>query len=384
MKNLKKPIAVLAALALTMGTLAGCGSKSTDNGVAMEDAKVTLGEYRNIPISVDSPEVTEDDINSYGQTLVYYYNLSAASDRTTVEDGDTVMVEYHLYDAEGEELEDGSENEGFVYIGSGQTYPELEAGIIGAEVGDELTISITLDDPYEYDETLSGQTITADVTIEYIKTEDELDWETLTDEQAMLVVDGCTGLEDLRSQIIEVLTSQNESNVRQEAYDAICDYLLENCTIDTFPGAELTARVENAVEQSKTICETYYGITYEEYLEEMDMTDEEYREQISTSYEETIKLELIFTAIGDAEGIEYDEDEYQSYINDIISMYTYESEDDLYAEYSEDYVKSAFRIEYIVDWLIDQADISYIADAEAESETVEATTEAVSETQANE
>ena len=85
-------------------------------------------------------------------------------------------------------------------------------------------------------------------------------------------------------------------------------------------------------------------------------TEKEYREQVEEQLKDTIRLELIFTAIGDKEDIQYDEDKFQSYIDTVLKEYTYESAEELYAQYGEDYIKRAYRIEYIVDWLIDNAD----------------------------
>ena len=358
---MKKLIRVCALLLALMFVLAGCGS----NGKTMADAKAVLGEYRTIPVVIDNPEVTDEDVDGYVDMLLYYYNLSAEADRTVIEDDDTVWVELYLYDEDGVELDDGSDHQGFVYIGSGQTYPELEADLIGKEVGQEYEIPITLADPYEYDETLSGQTITAKVTPEYIRDPEELTQDELTDELAGQVLDGATSVDDLRNQARTILMEQAQEQLRQTAYNVICDYLLDTCKVDPFPDEELKIRTDNNMEQIKTVCNAYYGITFDEYLSQIGMSEKEYRKEIEDSIRDTIKLEIIFTAIGDAEDIQYVESEFDAYIDEILAQYTYDSADEIYEEYGEDYVKSAFRIEYIVDWLISEADLTYtLANAE--------------------
>lgn len=357
MKTLRKAGALTLVMLLAAG-LAGCGG-GTDNDRTMDEAAVTLGEYTGIPVTIGDPGVRDTDVDQYLQTLIYYRNMTAEADRTTIQDGDTVWSELYLYDEDGELLDDGAGHSGFIYIGSGQTYPELEEGLIGKETGQEYEISVTLPDPYEYDESLSGQTIMAKASPQYIQDPDGLSLDGLTDEQAGLLMDGVDSVEELKSAARASLEDENADIMRRQAYEGICAYLLENCSVDPFPGAELATRTEQNMEQSRQLCENYYGITFEEYLAELNMTEEAYREDIKSSLSDTIRLELIFTEIGDREGIQYDEAEFDAYIAEILEQYTYGSADELYAEYGEDYIRRAFRIEYVVDWLINEADLSY-------------------------
>ncbi len=356
-KRMKTSTALIMLLLMGLGTLmTGCGEKT---GVTADQAKVTLCSYEGIPVEISDPAVTDEEVNSYAQTVLYYYNQQQKSDRTVIEDNDTVSATVNFFDKDGNPIDDGSNNTGFIYIGSESTYPELEQGLIGAEVGKETEISITLPDPYELNEELSGKTITAKVTPEYIKETEELAVDTLTDEQAALVMDGVSTTDEFFKRIRVILTEERDANTRQEAYNVICEYLLENCQVKPFPDADLKVRADESMEQAKYTCETYYNITFEEYLDSLGHTEEEYRKDIEATLSDTIKLELIFTAIGDKEGIQYDEEEFQAYVEGVLEQSDYGTAEDFYADYGEDYVKMAFRIEYIVDWLIDHADLSY-------------------------
>lgn len=357
MKTMKKLTALILAAALAAG-LAGCGS-GTDNDRAFADAKAKLCNYKGIPVSIEDPGVTDGDVERYLKTIIDYHNREAREDRTTIEEGDTVQAELHMFDKDGNELTDGTMNEGSITIGAGATHEELEKGLVGKETGSEYEIPITLSDPYEYNEELSGQTITAKVRPIYIRAKDTLSLETLTDEQAALLGDDVHSVAELTEKARRVLTDQAQEDVRVQAYSEICSYLLDHCSVKPFPGAELKARIEQSMEQSKTLCESYYDITFEEYLTQIGMTEDEYRKDIESTLTDTLKLEVIFTAIGDAEGIQYDESEFDAYVADVAAQGSFDGAEGLFAEYGEDYIKRAYRIEYVVDWLIGQADMSY-------------------------
>lgn len=349
---MKRSIKAFAGVFATLLLLTGCGEQAD---VPMSDAKVTLGSYTGIEVPMGDVSVTDEEVDNAMQSSIHYYNQGVKSDRTVIEDKDTVFASVYLYDKDGELLEDGSNHEGFITIGSGGTYPELESGIIGLEVGKEAEIAIHLPDPYEFDETLSGQTITAKVTPQYIKGTEELSLETLTDEQVKTAFD-MDSVEAFRNDMRAHLVEAKEADVRQTAYNVICEKLLETCDVKPFPTAELAARVDSYMEQAERTCTSYYNCTMEEYFEMIGTTEKEYREQVEGQLRDTIKLELIFTAIGDKENIQYDEAEFQSYIDTIMKEFTYNSVEEIYEQYGEDYIKRAYRIEYIVDWLIDNAD----------------------------
>lgn len=360
----RKLLVILSVLLLDVLAVfaTGCGKKD----VPLEDAEVTLGKYTAIPVTVDDPQVTDTDVDNYMEALVANYAQSRRSDRTVVEDGDLLTVRISFWDSEGELLEGGEESEGTIEVGSGTTYEELEQGLVGKEVGQDYEIPIQLPDPYEYNEALSGQEILCKVTVDYIHDTSELTLAMLEDEDASGVLEGATSVSDLKAKARTLLEEQNEYAMRQQAYSEICSYLLSNCEVKPFPDAELAARVDRSMDSAREMCENYYGITFEEYLSQLGHTEEEYRADIESTVSDTLKLELIFTAIGDTEGIQYDEAEFTSYINEAVeSSPLYETADDVYAEYGEEYLRRSFRIEYVVDWLIDQADLSYQIQAES-------------------
>lgn len=361
-RNIRNILAASAAAGLL---LTGCGQQPTGPaaGTSMEDAQVSLCDYVGIEVQASSTAVTEEDVDSSLDSLLEYQSFNAMSDRTVAEDGDSVFATVEVTDMDGNMVDDGSGSYGIVDIGSGGTYPEVERGIIGMEVGEEKEVAIRLSDPYEYNVALSGKMLKAKITLNGIRSNEMLHRSTLTDEQAERIF-GKESVEDLRAYVREQLEANKEDLKRSSAYDQISQYLLDNCTVDPFPDAELAARTEEQISDVKQLCTEYYGMSFDEYLEGNSMTEEEFRASVEGQHRNTILLELIYTAIADKEGIQYGEDEYQAYIGQVVSDAGYESVDMLYDEYGEDYIRMAYRVEKVVDWLIERAD--FVTESAAE------------------
>ena len=344
----------LSAGILSMALLlSGCGA---EKGPMKADAQVSLCDYVGIEVTMEDGTVTEADVDSSLDSLLEYQSWNMVSERTVAQDGDSVFATVGMKDMEGNLVDDGSSSYGIVDIGSGNTHPEVEAAIIGMNVGDTKEVEVQLPDPYEYNEELSGKKLMASVTLNGVRSDEELSRNTLTDEQASRIF-GMNSVAALREDIRQQLSSNQENLRRTTAYDQICSYLLENCTVDPFPDGELADRVEAQVDDIKGLCKEYYDMTFQEYLDSNGMTEEELRDSIKSQYEDTIRLELIFTAIADKEGIEYTEEEYQSYIDEVTVSSGYADAAALYEDYEESYVRMAYRIEKVVDWLIENADI---------------------------
>lgn len=361
MKKFLKPVTIVLSLAFL---LSGCRAKPAEEqpaaaGASMEDAKIALGDYDGIPVTVEKRTFTDDDVKAYAKNLIDEHNQNLVSERTTVEKKDTVHATIYLYDEEENLVEDSLTHDSFVTLGNGDTFPEIEKALVGAAVGEKIDVPLTLPDPYEPNKEYSGKAVHAEVTVNYIREGEVLDLDTLTDEQVK-ILNGADSMDAFYEKVKKDLNENLKESERGEAYNMVCEWLLENCTVDPFPDKELNERVDRSVEEAGKMAEEYYDATFSEYCGMIGITEEDYRNDTAENLKDTIKLELILIAIGDKEGIEYDEGEYQSYINEVMAAYGYQSEEELYEQYGEDYVKTAYQMEYVIDWLIDHAEITYM------------------------
>lgn len=347
--------AACSCMMLTTVVLAGCNNKGPE--LTMDEAKVTLGNYKEIEISVDQLTVTDEDVQIYAESAVNYYNTYAESERTIIEEGDKVAVTLYLCTESGEMIEGANDSPDiYVTAGSGVPYEEVDKALIGAEVNTAIEVPLTLS---------SGEPGIGYVTIGYIL-EDTIELDSMTDEQAAslmnsLAMDGDASVEGFYASVRKLLEQQNEGTMNTDTYNAIYDYLLESCTVDVFPDKELADRLDEHMEQVKAMCSSYYGMSLADYCETIGTTEKEYKEGIKESLIRDINLELILSAIGEAEGIAFDDEAYQSYLENVMETRDYESEAAVYEDYGEDYVRRVFQANCVTDWIIDNADITYTA-----------------------
>lgn len=366
---MRKTLEIMTAVAMLAATLTGCGTERAS--ITMDQAEVTLGRYKGLEIQVSSPEVTDAEIEQAVQAVIDAWNSEAPSGKQTVEEGDTVMCTVRGTLADGTEIEDGADMSGFITPGTDQTYPEVEQALIGMNVGEEKTVNIMLPDPYEQNPELSGMEASMHVTVQYIKNPETLSLDTLTDEQAAMAFsgDGVSSVQELYDKMRELISEGRNERIRNSACQKICGELLETCQVKPFPTAELEKRMDERMEQMARICDTYYGITLKEYLNQTGMTEKEYRKKNEESVRDAVKLELIFAAIADKENIRYPEGEFEAYVEKILSESGCGSREELFGEYDEDRIRAAFQSEYVSDWLIDNAELAWTEPAMEEGDT---------------
>ena len=96
-----------------------------------------------------------------------------------------------------------------------------------------------------------------------------------------------------------------------------------------------------------------------DYLGSMGMTEEQFNDQVQQYIQESLTNQLILEAIAKKEKIEADEEGYTAYMKDVVADFGYENEDALIKQYGEDYVKNAYISDKTLNYLIENAKITY-------------------------
>jgi trigger factor len=333
---------------------------SLDIEVDAEACVTSLAEYKGITVSLTGDyEVSDETVEYYITYLLSSAGLDTCevTDRTTVQEGDLVNVDYTGY-LDGEAFDGGSDTDATIEISDDNGFiPGFTDGLIGAEVGTTIDCPVTFPDDYGVDD-LDGQEVIFTFTINSISEEVTID--NISDE----TVDETFGdyydvhtAQELRDYVHDYLTDQAISNY-------IEDYMLDNSEV-TVPEDYLEARLNEYQEAYAT---NYYGDvdTMEYYMELYGTTLEEVRETWREYLESTIKLELIFEVISIRENFEVDDDEYQTYIQSIIdsSSNSFTDEQDVYesfgdgdAEKGNNYLQKMYLMNQALTYTTDNANI---------------------------
>ncbi len=148
---MKKILLVLAMCTFLIFGLTACGSSEYD---------ITLSDYENVTIS-------QADIDEQIETIRQYYSSESETiTEGTVATGDIVDISY-TGTIDGVAFEGGTADNQNLTIGSGQYIEGFEEGLIGAQVGSTLEITLTFPEDYSSTE-LAGQEAVFEVTVNAI------------------------------------------------------------------------------------------------------------------------------------------------------------------------------------------------------------------------
>lgn len=352
---------------------------------------VTLCDYSKIPVEISGDyTVTDEDVKAYFENVFASYGpfYTADPDKTTIGEGDIVNVDY-VGKLDGEAFDGGTaENQDIDVYGNcaaGGTSGYIDGfteGLKGAKVGDVIDCDVTFPENYG-SEDLAGKAVVFTFTVNSIQKEitaDEMD-----DAFAQTYF-GAETVDEMKEMVKASLESQAEYNKQSEIYELVQNYLMDNCTVEV-PQDYVEARVTDYRNllirelcsgdetQLESAIDTYYGTTLEE-------AEAEWQEAMS----QDIKLELILDAIAEEMEVTLEEEEYASYMNDMISGGVYSSVttlEDLYEmygygdlEYGEEYARRFYVLGQAMNKVAAAADVT-VAEAveDAGTEGIEGTEE---------
>lgn len=368
--DMKKFAAAWIAGLCVLTVFTGCGKKNY----------VELGEYKGIEIEAQKAEISEEDIQNYvNQTLAMYPDYETVK-KDKVEDGDTVDINYEGK-MDGEAFAGGTADNYILVIGSNSFIEGFEDGLVGAKVGESRSLNLKFPDPYQNNPDFSGKPVVFDVKVNRIVKAKEVNYDTITDEYVSQNFGQAT-VEQFLEDVKKTLDSSNDYYAQASARSAAIAKIQENCTVKEIPEDMLKERVETYKKQAEKSYESQ-GSSLEEYLKQANLTEEAYEEQITEDVKSSLEFELILQAIADKEKLDVDEEEYQTFVNNMLATYGFTTEEELYEQYGKDYVRQICLGNKVMDYVVENAKINYtvptpdgVSDGESDTETPEDDSEA--------
>lgn len=358
--------------------------KSTDIRYDVNDY-VTLGDYMDVAVTLNAEDYVVDDtaVKEYADQMIAYYKPFVADEnKKTVEKGDIVEVDY-VGKQDGVAF-DGGSAEG-VYVdtatntdaSSGTGYIDgFSDGLIGANVGDTVDCEVTFPEDYSA-ENLKGQTVTFTFTIHSINTKmtsDTIDDAFVKENFEMDTVDAYFA--DVKAFLEQQAAMQKDTDIRNGVIDAV----IAKCTVSGIPEGLAEARTEEYIDGFiSKYCTN--GVTLEQYLmQNYYTTEEDFRAQTAELMQDNIKQEMIFQAIVEAENIAFDQADFDTYMDNLVTNAGFSSKEEVYATYGpnevdgEDYLKMIYLQNKACNMITEQAVINY-EEAKETTENVAESTE---------
>lgn len=358
---MKKKAGVLAAVMTAAALLTACGSKEYLKDITASDY-VTLGNYIGIEAQAEEPVVEEGIVDAYLRyyVLAPYITTEEVTGRA-VQEGDTVNIDYVGYQ-DGVAFAGGT-GEGYdLTIGSGAFIDGFEDGLIGANVGDQVSLELTFPDPYESNPALSGAPVVFEVTVNSIGVEILPE---LTDEFVQsLGVPDCSNEQELRDYIYNSFYQTAVQTYDSTIEKTIQDTVMAGCTFEE-PPKEMVARIRQSIEDSMNAQAESKGVTLEEYMQNYYGMDEEaYQEQFDSQALTSTQTYIMYQAIADVEGLNPTDEEIQEEIDYRVEAYGYDSEEDYRESTDVEVLREYLMRQNVVAFLKENGNITTISASE--------------------
>lgn len=323
---MKKRAGVLAAALAAAILLTACGNKEYLKDIKASNY-VTLGEYTDIKASAEEPVVEDGTVDLY---IDMYFRspqatIEEVAGRTVVQTGDTVNIDYDGY-IDGELFDGGSAAGTNLTIGSHQFIEGFEDGLIGAKIGEKVTLNLAFPDPYLQNPGLSGVPVVFEVEINSIG---EQKLPELTDEFVQsLGIEGCSTKKELRDQVYDYFYQNAVQFYENKIEAALTDAVMANCTFKKLP-KKMEERFAKNIEDALTAQASVQRLSLAEYmLDFYGMDEETYRKKFEEDATLMTQQYIMYQAIADAEGLNPTQEELQAEIDYRVENLHYESEED--------------------------------------------------------
>ncbi len=278
--------------------------------------------------------------------------------------GDLVTVDFVGKTADGVAFDGGTGTDMGVELGAGRLIPGFEDQLVGVKTGDDKVLNVTFPEEYQ-EKSLAGQPATFDITVKSVKTAGE----SKIDEDLAKSL-GLESLEQLSGLLKGQIEQEHNGLTRTHMKRKLLDQLAEGHDFEVPP-----SMVEAEFNQiwSQLQHEATHEADPEAAMAEMEGERDDYRKIA----ERRVRLGLLLSEIGQANGVEVSNQEMQRLLAQAAQQYPAEQRQQ-FMQYVQQEPMAAAQLraplyeDKVVDFLFEKAEIT---DREATREELEAAIE---------
>ena len=330
---------------------------SKDNGLVMiveveVKPEFELGAYKGIEISKVDNTVSEEEVELRLQEMVNKNARLVSVEGKAIENGDTAVIDFEGFD-NGVAFEGGKGENYNLVIGSNSFIPGFEDQLVGKKAGEEVEVNVTFPEQY-HAENLAGKPVVFNVKINDVKVKE---LPALDDEFAKDTTEFET-LAELRADVRVKAEEETKNRAEAEMRNSIVEKVAENTEVEV-PKAMVEHQIDNMIMELNYQLQ-YQGLNLQQLLEMTGRSIEELRNERRADAERLVKSSLVLEAIAKEEGIDVNEEELNSELEKMASMYNMEVEklkSSLREADLED-IKGQLKIRKTIDFLVENANIA--------------------------
>jgi trigger factor len=274
--------------------------------------KVELGDYKAIRQTLETPEVTEEQVDNTLESLRQSRAEWVPMEREA-RAGDLVTIDIRGR-ADDETFID-SQNLHVVLDPERQIIaPGVVEQIIGMKPEDRKALDVTLPDDFAKKE-LAGKEATLEIGINEVK---EKQVPELDDELAKSLGD-YSSVDELRASVREQLQKQSEAEARHNLEESVVAAVVDQAKAEP-PEVWVEEQAKALVESTKSRV-GLEGLSFEQFLRFSDRTEKAFEEEMESTARRQLKRSLVLDSVAKEEGIEVTDEEVETAVEKALSEY---------------------------------------------------------------
>ena len=308
--------------------------------------EIELKQYKGLEIEKVETEVTDADVE-HELGHVQDKNARIVTKEGAVEDGDIAVIDFEGF-LDGVAFEGGKAEKYELGIGSHSFIPGFEEQIVGMKSEEEKDINVTF--PEDYGNTdLAGKEVVFKIKLHEVK---KKELPAIDDEFAKDVSEFNT-LEEYKADIKEKLKTSKEAQAKAEKETRTMDKLVEQVEV-TLPEPMVDHEIEHMVKDFEQNLQ-YQGLTLDRYLEILNMSMDDLKDQFRDNAVKSIKMNLAMEYVIKAENIEVTDEDVNAKIEELASVYGREADNFKNNPNVANYLTAQLKQEKAIKVLVDSA-----------------------------
>ena len=285
--------------------------------VAVKPA-VELGEYKGIQVEKAPIEVKDEEIEAQITKEREANSRTVTVDDRAVAQGDIVTLDFEGF-VDGVAFEGGKGENYDLTIGSNTFIPGFEDQLVGAEIGKELDVNVTVPEEYGAKE-LAGKAAVFKCKVNGIKVKE---LPAVDDEFAQEVSEFDT-LDEYKADIKAKLLKEKEDEAARAKEDAVIGKIIEGAKME-IPDAMVEYQTRQMLDEFAQRIQSQ-GISLDQYFQFTGLTEEKYMEEMKPRALQNIQSRLVLEAVAQAENLVAEEADIEEEIKKMADMYKMEAD----------------------------------------------------------
>ncbi|QIZ68558.1 trigger factor [Geobacillus subterraneus] len=276
--------------------------------------EVKLGQYKGLEVEKIDTTVTDEDVENELKRLQENYAELVVKEDGTVENGDTVVIDFEGF-VDGEPFEGGKAENYSLEIGSGTFIPGFEEQLVGMKAGEEKDIQVTFPEEY-HAEQLAGKPATFKVKVHEVKAKQ---LPALDDEFAKDADEEVETLDELKAKIRARLEEAKKNEAEAAVRNAVVEKAAANAEID-IPAVMVQNETDRMLREFDQRLQMQ-GLNLQLYYQFSGQDEAALREQMKEDAEKRVRAALTLEAIAQAENIDVTDEEVNEELEKMAAAY---------------------------------------------------------------